>query len=79
MDDKTVSYTDPTVLWQLHHPADGRTARATIIPGSPTSTLVFFVDDQFERGENFDEWDVAIAHANAVRDELLTEGWQEAN
>ena len=76
MDDKAVSYTETTVLWQLRHPQDGRTARATIIPGSPTSTLVFFIDDQFERGENFEEWGAALREAEEVRTGLVADGWR---
>lgn len=69
------SYTEPAVLWRLRH-AEGAVARATLIPGSPDSTLVIFVDDRFERGENFREWGAAIARAEEVRRELEQEGWR---
>ena len=74
--DKSVTYTAPTVLWRLRHP-DGRLVRATLIPGSPASTLVYFVDDRFERGENFEEWDLALRRAQAFKEDLMTEGWRE--
>ena len=74
--DKSVTYTAPTILWRLRHP-DGRVVRATLIPGSPASTLVYFVDDRFERGENFDEWDQALRQAEAFRKELMDESWRE--
>ena len=69
------SYSEPAVLWRLRHP-DGDLARATIIPGVPTSTLVFFVNDEFERGENFDEWAQALTRADEVRQSLIEAGWR---
>jgi hypothetical protein len=68
------SYSEPAVLWRLRHP-DGRRARATIIPGTPTSTLVFFLDDRFDRGENLSEWSAALVRADEVRAELVGDGW----
>jgi hypothetical protein len=68
------SYSEPAVLWRLRHP-EGDQARATLIPGSPASTLVFFVNDRLDRGENFTEWAQAIARAEEVRNDLLEQGW----
>ena len=68
------SYSEPAVLWRLRHPR-GDQARATLIPGSPDSTLVFFVNDRLDRGENFREWAQAIARAEVVRQDLLDQGW----
>jgi hypothetical protein len=76
VNDKPVTFAESTVLWRLRH-RDGDIARATIIPGSPASTLVYFVNDQFERGENFEEWDKAIEQADVVRRRMLDEGWKE--
>ena len=70
------TYGEPAVLWRLRHP-DGDTARATLIPGSPASTLVYFVNDEFERGENFDEWGPAVRQAERVKQQLLEDGWRE--
>jgi hypothetical protein len=70
----STSFTDPAVLWRLRH-ANGDFARAMVIPGTPESTLVFFVNDQFDRGENFVEWDAALARAEAVRADLIGQGW----
>jgi hypothetical protein len=64
------------VLWRLRHP-DGDRARATLIPGAPASTLVYFVNDAFERGENFTDWESALARAEAVRVRMRDEGWFE--
>jgi hypothetical protein len=72
----TMTYGEPAVLWRLRH-KDGDRARATLIPGAPESTLVYFVNDAFERGENFAEWDAAIRQADEVRARMLTEGWKE--
>ncbi len=69
------SYSEPAVLWRLSHP-DGSSARATLIPGTPTSTLVFFFNDRFERGENIEEWEQALTRADTVRQALVEAGWR---
>ena len=61
-------------MWRLRHP-DGRRARAIFIPGQPQSTLVFFLDDRFDRGENVSEWEPALARADEVRRALEEDGW----
>jgi hypothetical protein len=70
------SYSEPAVLWRLKH-QNGARARATIIPGVPTSTLVFFVNDRFERGENMADWGPALQRADEVKRQLVEEGWEE--
>ena len=70
----SVSYSEPAVLWRLRDAA-GNQARATIIPGTPQSTLVIFVNDQFERGENFEDWSEALTRADEVRSSLMESGW----
>jgi hypothetical protein len=75
-DEPTPTYAESAVLWRLRHP-DGDMARATLIPGSPASTLVYFVNDEFERGENFAEWAPAVAQAERVKEQLIEEGWRE--
>ena len=76
MDDPgSPTYDEPAVLWRLRHPG-GDVARATLIPGSP-STLVYFVNDRFERGENFDEWGPAVEQAERVKLQMLDDGWRE--
>lgn len=62
------------MLWRLRDAA-GNQARATIIPGTPQSTLVIFMNDQFERGENFEDWSEALARAAEVRASLTESGW----
>jgi hypothetical protein len=69
------TFSEPAVLWRLRH-TNGDHARATLIPGSPASTLVFLVNDRLERGENFEEWDDALARAELVRADLLSQGWK---
>jgi hypothetical protein len=70
------SYSEPAVLWRLRHPDGGR-SRATLIPGVPTSTLVFFVNDRFERGENVVDWGPALKRADEVKLALVEAGWKE--
>jgi hypothetical protein len=75
-DSPVSSFSEPVVLWRLRHP-DGDAARATFIPGSPQSTLVYFVNDRFERGENVTEWEHAVRQAEDVRQRMVGEGWRE--
>ncbi len=75
-DEPAPSYGEPVVLWRLRHP-DGDVARATLIPGAPASTLVYFVNDAFERGENFEEWEPAVAQAARVKEKLIEDGWRD--
>lgn len=74
----TRTYSEPTVLWRLKHP-NGAVARATIIPGHPTSTLVWFVDDTLDRAENFTDWNAAIARADETRRVMVEDGWHDAD
>lgn len=67
----------PVVLWRLVHPERGR-ARAVVLPGSPHTTVTFFVDDVLDRAENYEEEAVALFRAEAVKRSLLTDGWQES-
>jgi hypothetical protein len=75
-DEPAPPFAEPVVLWRLRHP-DGDLARATLIPGVPASTLVYFVNDQLERGENFEEWEPAVAQAARVREQLIEDGWRD--
>ena len=74
---RTHTYSDPTVLWRLTHP-NGGAARVTLIPGHPTSTLVWFVDETLDRAENFADWNAAIARAEETRRLMLEDGWRDA-
>ena len=76
--DGTVSGLEPTVLWRLYH-AEGRHARAVLLPGTPQVTLTFFVDDVMDRAENFASWDAALQRAHETRTLLLQEGWRDAD
>jgi len=68
----------PTVLWRLRHP-QGQHARAVLLPGEPTLTLTFFVDDVMDRAENFDGMDIALFRADEIKRSLVGEGWSEQN
>ena len=63
------------MLWRLTRGRDR--ARATVIPGAPESTLVYFVNDQFEQGQNVKDWAHAIQASERLKRQLLEEGWQE--
>jgi len=74
-DKPVTTYNEPAVLWRLTRGRDR--ARATVIPGVPQSTLVYFVNDQFERGENVADWAQALEAADRLKRQLLEEGWKE--
>jgi hypothetical protein len=38
---------------------------------------VYFVNDRFERGENFAEWAPAVEQAERVKRQMIGEGWRE--
>jgi hypothetical protein len=67
-------FSGPAVLWRLQRGRDE--ARATVIPGSPVTTLVFLVNDELDRGENFERLEAMLARAEEVRRDLLDQGWQ---
>ena len=69
------TYAEPATIWRLKN-VRGDRARATLIPGSPASTLCFFVNDELTKGENFEEWAAALTRADEVRTTLLGEGWR---
>lgn len=76
MADKPVTtYNEPAVLWRLERGRDR--ARATVIPGAPESTLVYFVNDKFEKGQNVADWAQAIEAAERLKQQLLGDGWKE--
>jgi hypothetical protein len=66
---------EPTVLWRLYH-ADGRHARAVLLPGTTQVTLTFFVDNVMDRAENFDSMDIALFRSEDVKRTLIADGWQ---
>jgi hypothetical protein len=74
-DEPVTTYNEPAVLWRLTRGRDR--ARATVIPGSPESTLVYFVNDQFEKGENVKDWEEALAKAERLKAQLLEDGWTD--
>jgi len=67
--------TDPTILWRLSR---GRsTAHATIFPGASQTTVTWFVDGVMDRAENYESLALALARADAIKDVLLEDGWNE--
>jgi hypothetical protein len=74
-DKPVTTYNEPAGLWRLVRGRDR--ARATIIPGVPESTLVYFVNDQFEKGQNVSDWARAIELAERMKAQLVEEGWKE--
>jgi hypothetical protein len=66
---------DPTVLWRMSR---GRsTSHATVMPGDPQTTIMWFFDGVMDRAENYDTLDLALARAEQIRGILLKDGWKE--
>jgi hypothetical protein len=70
------AYNEPTVIWRLKR---GRsTAHATILPGSPQTTVTWFFDGTMDRVENYDSMELALARAEHIRGILERDGWAPA-
>jgi hypothetical protein len=65
----------PTVLWRLVRGAS--VAHATLLPGTPHTTITWFFDGVMDRAENYDSVDLALARADHVRSILIKDGWEE--
>jgi len=74
-DEPVTTYNEPAVIWRMTRGRDH--ARATVIPGTPESTLVFFVNDQFEKGQNVADWAQALEAAERMKRQLAEDGWTE--
>jgi hypothetical protein len=71
------SYDLPTVVWRLKR---GRsTAHATILPGTPRTTVTWFFDGTMDRAENYDSIELAVARADEIRGVLERDGWTPAD
>ncbi len=68
------TYAEPTILWRMRHP-EGFRAHAAVIPGTPASTLTWYIDGEMVRAENFGEWDAALARAEEVKAAFGKTGW----
>ena len=74
-DEPVTTYNEPAVIWRMARGRDR--ARATVIPGTPESTLVFFVNDQFEKGQNVADWAQGLEAAERMKRQLAEDGWTE--
>jgi hypothetical protein len=71
------TYSDPTIIWRLKR--GNAVAHATIIPGTPQTTLAWFFDGTMDRAENYDSLDLALARAEHIRGVLLRDGWSPSD
>lgn len=70
------AYNEPTVIWRLKR---GRSvAHATILPGSPQTTVTWFFDGTMDRAENYESIELALARAEHIRGILERDGWAPA-
>ena len=70
------AYDEPTVIWRLTR--GGSVAHATILPGSPHTTVTWFFDGTMDRVENYDSMELALARAEHIRGLLERDGWAPA-
>jgi hypothetical protein len=69
-------YNEPAIIWRLKR---GRSvAHATILPGTPHTTVTWFFDGTMDRAENYDSMELALARAEYVRGVLERDGWAPA-
>jgi hypothetical protein len=66
------TYLEPTVLWRARTP-DGRAAHATIVPSGFVCTVVWFVNGEPMGGQEFPEWEDALAFAERLRGEFSSD------
>jgi hypothetical protein len=66
-------YDEPTVIWRLKRGSS--VAHATILPGTPHTTVTWFFDGTMDRAENYDSMELALARAEHIRGLLEREGW----
>ena len=57
---------------------DRSTAHATILPGTPQTTVAWFFDGTMDRAENYESVELALARAEHIRGILEREGWTAA-
>jgi hypothetical protein len=69
-------YNEPTVIWRLKR--DRSVAHATILPGSPHTTVTWFFDGTMDRAENYESVELALARAEHIRGILERDGWAPA-
>jgi hypothetical protein len=69
-------YDEPTVIWRLKR--GDSIAHATILPGSPQTTVTWFFDGTMDRVENYESMELALARAEHIRSLLERDGWTSA-
>lgn len=69
-------YNEPTVVWRLKRGPS--IAHATILPGSPHTTVAWFFDGTMDRAENYESLELALARAEHIRGILERDGWAPA-
>lgn len=67
---RLVPMAKPTLLWRFRR-SDGTTAHCVLVPSWPRHTLIWFVSQQVEGAEDFNEWEDALMRAEEVRELLI--------
>ena len=67
------TYNAPTIIWRLQR--EDIFAYAIVVPRAEKTKLLWFINDRFEGNEEFADWVRALEHSEAVRRQLIGEGW----
>jgi hypothetical protein len=69
------TYNAPTIIWRLQK--EDVFAYAIIVPHPIKTKLLWWINDRIEGNEEFREWATAIARSEAVRTQLMEDGWTD--
>jgi hypothetical protein len=69
------TYAEPTIMWRLRNPEDGRRAFSIIIPLGPKATATWFSQGIRQESRDFATWHDAIYWLEKKRVTLRLHGW----
>ncbi len=67
------TYDAPTIIWRLQR--DDFFAYAIVVPRASKAQLLWWINDRIEGNEEFADWPSALEQSEAVRRQLLGDGW----
>jgi hypothetical protein len=70
-----VTYNAPTIIWRLQR--EDVFAYAIFIPHAIKTRLLWWINDRIEGNEEFVDWAHALERSEAVRRQLLEDGWTD--
>ena len=67
------TYDAPTIIWRLQR--DDFFAYAIVVPRAVKMQLLWWINDRIEGNEEFADWPSGLERSEAVRRQLLGDGW----